>query len=324
MRDRYRYVVEVLVLAVQAAMGLNFVAVAPLMSLIIEEYRIERATASLLIGGVSLVLAVFMVPASIIAAKLGLKRAYTLGALLMSAGILTPLADNFLALLFLRLLYGAGVAFVMPVTGSIIMGWFSPRTLPMVNSINVVGQSLAITCATFAAPALGLLFGWRVTLSMFGGIALAAGLAWLLLGRVNTSGRDKVEALSPRLILEVMGQRTTLLLGMAFVGVFGQYIALTTWLPTYYNQVLGLSLSTAGQLASLLPLFGILGSLSGGFLSTRLGVRRPFLIIPGMMITLFGLGSFLSPNLPLLILRCACLVLPHGYTCRRPSPYPWK
>ena len=55
---RYRFVVEGTLLWVQIAMGLSFIAVAPLFPLIIDEYGVDRATASLLIGGTALAFAI--------------------------------------------------------------------------------------------------------------------------------------------------------------------------------------------------------------------------------------------------------------------------
>ncbi len=297
---RYRFVIESIVLWLQVCIGLNFIAMAPLLPLIIEDYQIDRATASLLVGALPLIQTFLTVPASMLAAKIGQKRAYALGALLMSAGLLTPLG-GFPMTLALRIVSGAGIAFVLPLSGAIVMGWFSLKSLPVVNSLNIVGQSLGIAIAMFAAPFLGLSLGWRAAPTIIGGITLAAAMAWLLLGRQSKQTDDVGDASGSGTILQVLGQRTTILLGLAFVGGFGQNVAMSTWLPSYYSQVLGFPLETAGLMVSLIPLFGIVGALAGGFLPTIVGLRRPFIMASGLFLTVFGLGSFLLPSQPLLM-----------------------
>ena len=110
---RYRFVVEGALLWIQIAMGLSFIAVAPLFPLIIDDYGIDNATASLLVGGTALAFAVSTIPGGLIAARFGWWRATFFGGLLMSAMVLSPLASSFTILLGLRLLFAAGGATVM-------------------------------------------------------------------------------------------------------------------------------------------------------------------------------------------------------------------
>ena len=67
----YRIVVEASILLLQFSMGLSFLAVAPLFPLIITTFGIDNATVSLLVGVSSLSVGLALVPASILAARLG-------------------------------------------------------------------------------------------------------------------------------------------------------------------------------------------------------------------------------------------------------------
>ena len=91
----------------------------------------------------------------------------------------------------------------------------------------------------------------------------------------------------------VLRNRTTLLLALADAGPFAQYIALTTWLPTFYFEVHGMSLSAAGSAVGLAPLSGVVALILAGVLSMRIVRRRPFLIIPGVVGGLAGFATFL-------------------------------
>ena len=101
---------------------------------------------------------------------------------------------------------------------------------------------------------------------------------------------------SLRDMLGAVRAKTILLLGLADGAAFAQNLALTTWLPTYYNEVFGMSLTKAGSIVGLISIIGVAASLTGGFLSARLGVRKPFLVVPGTMAGLAGMACFLFQN----------------------------
>ena len=87
------------------------------------------------------------------------------------------------------------------------------------------------------------------------------------------------------------------------------YVALTGWLPTFYHETRGMSLTQAGFIVSVLPFVGIFGVLLGGVLPTKIESRRLFFIVPGMMVGLGGLGSFLFGDLSLIYVSVILLGL---------------
>src|SRR5689334_21117 len=110
---RYRIVIGVASLAVQFCMGLSFLAVAPLFPLIRTAYGVDRATVSLLIGVSTLVLALTLVPASVIARRLGSRNSMLIGGLLMATLVFVPLATTFPVFLGLRITFGLGAALTL-------------------------------------------------------------------------------------------------------------------------------------------------------------------------------------------------------------------
>ena len=75
---RYRWVIEAAVLLLQFSMGLSFLAPAPLFPLIIDDFEVSRATASLLVGVTALGVGLAMIPCSILAARLGTRASLAL------------------------------------------------------------------------------------------------------------------------------------------------------------------------------------------------------------------------------------------------------
>ena len=96
----------------------------------------------------------------------------------------------------------------------------------------------------------------------------------------------------------ILRNRTILLLGFADAVCFAQYFALSSWLPTFYNETRGMSLSEGGFITSQFHFMGIFGVLVGGVLALKVRPRRRVLILAGAMVGVVGLGTFLVDNSP--------------------------
>jgi len=282
-------------------MGMSFLAVAPLFPLIINDFDIDRATASLLVGATSLVVALALVPGSVLAARLGAKTSLALGGALISVVALSPLAGGFSALLATRLMFAIGAALTLGATPTVVMRWFPERELSAVNGLNIFGQTLGVTFSMFMAPRLAGPLGWAGALSTFGCIALVSTVLWLIVGRDPRVGPGTT---APRFAMSdlrvILKDRATILLGLGAAGGIGTFITFSSWLPTFYTEQFGYSLERAGSLAALLSFCSILGSLLGAALPTWFPRRRPFLITAGLLTPVAALGCFASSSPALL------------------------
>ena len=305
--SRYRYVIAGLSLLLYFSAGLSFLAVAPVLPLIQEDYGINRGTASLLVGLVILMQAIFPIPGGMLVGRLGVGRVFTGAWLLASAPVLSFLAGGFFPLLLLRIIFGFSFALLLPATAPLLMQWFRPREFPLINSLNLVAVTTGISVSTFSAAPLADLLGWEETLSLYGGLLLVGAMAWMVLGRTHDEVRNDVQRISFREVFGVLRSRTTLLLALADIGPYAQYVALTSWLPTYYHEELGMSLSKAGLVVGLLPLAGVFSLLLAGVVALRVERRKPFLIIPGALVGFAGFGSFLAGDNPMLYVMVGLL-----------------
>ncbi len=298
--SRYRFVIGGLMLALNFTFGLSFFAASPVTPLIMEEYGISRAGISLLTSLVILVTAAALFPGSVLVGRVPLKSQFTVGWLLGAANLCTFLAGNLPVLLGLRLLYGAGYALMFSATGPLLMQWFRPKELALMNSLNIAALSAGITLATFGAAPLAGALGWKTVLSLFGGASMAGAVAWMALGKTKEQVRSGEPLPLFGELLGVLRSRPVLILAAADAGAYGQYAALAAWLPTYYYEAHGMSLDKAGALTGLLPLMGIGTVLLAGLLSLRFPRRRPYFIVAGVCTGLGGFGAFLLVGTPLL------------------------
>ena len=281
-------------LLVQFAMGLSFLAVAPLFPLIIETYEVSRASASLLVGATSLGVAIVLVPASVLPTRIGTRWAVALGGTLMASMLLAPLAASFEVLLGARLLFALGAAALLSALPAVLVRWFEPRRLALVNGLGIVAQTLGVATSMSVAPGLASMLGWQATLGVFGGVLAVATLAWVLTTAGTASDGGGTAALSLAEVRRAGSDRLTVLLGLGFAGALGANITFTSWLPAYYQEEFGLSLERAGAYGAVLTMCGMFGSLLGSVLPLRVPRRRPFLIGAGLLMPLAGFGCFMT------------------------------
>ncbi len=303
----------VMTLAGHLAAGLNLFALSPLLPLAIEEYGISHWEAGMLVSLPMLVGAAIGLPGSMLIARVGVKRAYFCAWVAMALLALAPVVPNFYVLLVLRLAYGVGLGLMVVATGPLVMQWFRPKEMLVVNSLNTALLSAGVAASLAGAVPLAELLGWKMTLTALSSVGIIGAVLWPFApgDRQNDAGHSN--GISIQEVLGVLRGRAVALLVAADAGIFIQYTALTTWLPTYYSEERGISLSEAGIITSILPFVGIFAVLSGGAVPLlfetyrgaleRLGGLGDFLfsyrgvmVFSGVLAILGGLGAFLFGN----------------------------
>ena len=296
----YRFVMAALVLAGHLSVGLNVFAVSPLLPLAIDDYDINRATAGLLVAMPLLVAAALGLPAGILIARIGLRRAFIIGWAAVAVVSLSGWAPNFITLVLLRSATGLGFAFILTATGPLLMQWFRPREVTVMNALTTAALSLGIALSVATAAPLAELMDWQMALGVYALPGIAGLLAWLVLGRVSGGTPMAGAGISLREVGAVLRNRTVMLLLAADAGILVQYAAFAGWLPTFYNEDRGISLSQAGFITGLLPLVGVFAVLAGGVIALRVASPRTLFAGSGVLAGLGGLGAFLLPGPALL------------------------
>ena len=296
----YRWVIAGVLFPLHLAIGLNVLAPSPLFPVIMEDYSLSRGTVSLLVASVGVALTLFLIPSGIMVAKFGPKKAAAIAGFLMAAGILAALTPPFWVLVTLRVAFGLGVAIILPATSAAVLQWFTPQERPFMNGLNLAGQGLGIAAAMFLSVPIAERLGWQYPLFLYGAFALLGAVTWLLLGRSPAPGTSSISPPPIREVLLVIKDKNTLLLSLSAVGPFGLFIGYSSWLPSYYHEVLAMPLDQAGSLVAILPLMAGLFNLFGGVVLTWLGLRKPLFILSGVLFPLLAFGTFFFDNLVLI------------------------
>ena len=303
----------VMTLAAHLAAGLNLFALSPLLPQAIEEYGISHWAAGMLVSLPMLVGAAIGLPGGILIARVGVKRAYMWAWVAMALLALAPIVPNFYVLLILRVAYGVGLALIVVATGPLVMQWFKPREMLVINSLNTAILSAGVAGSLAGAVPLAELLGWKMTLTVFSAVGVAGMVLWPAAPRDRGSGEERRPGISVREVFSVLRGRAVALLVAADMGIFIQYTALTTWLPTFYGEERGISAQEAGYITSILPFVGIFAVLAGGAtpllfetyrsrlaifgrLGSLLFSYRGVMAFSGGLAILGGLGAFLFGN----------------------------
>ena len=289
----YRFVIGLLSLLLSLSTGLVFLNVSPITPLIMDDYGVNRSTVSLLVAGILLANASMAIPCVLLVGRFKIVTLISFFGLLAAVPMFSFAADNFVVLLILRMIFGVCAAGVIPPLFTVLMLWFPPRELPLVNGLNLAMMSGGIAISLYTGEWLADWIGWKNGLALYSIPSFIGAVFWLLFARSNPAIESTVTPITLTSIKRVFTSRLTILLALADAGPLSQYVALSTWLPTFYYEIHGVSLGEAGAATSLLPLAGMVAVLVAGILALKLSKRKPFLMVSGIILGVTGIASSL-------------------------------
>ena len=152
---------------------------------------------------------------------------------------------------------------------------------------------------------------WTVILSMFGGMSLLSGFAWLLLGKTQRIHMDNQIGSPITRVWKVLRARNTWLVGVADAGPFALFCVSIAWLPVFYHEAREISLTDIGIYMGVLSAAGLFGLITASLLSARTPKRRPFLVSAGIMTGFAGLAVLALGDSFLLYIAIGVL----GFAC---------
>ncbi|WP_276168682.1 MFS transporter [Zobellia alginiliquefaciens] len=237
----------------------------------------------------SLGYALFQTPAGMLSDALGPRK--VLSAIVAIWSVFTALtgaAFNFISLLVVRFLFGAGEAGAFPGMSRAIYTWIPLQERGLVTGINFSGSRLG---AAFALPAVAWLidsFGWRTSFVILGVVGVVWAAAWFLFFRDTPEEHSGVSEHEKEFILSTRQQQDAsvkaekinmgdllkskniwLAMGQYFCSNFTFFFALT-WLFPHVKSEYGLNTMEAGFYTAIPLIFGAFGNWTSGALSDRI------------------------------------------------------
>jgi len=293
-----KYLVAVVVFISYTLFAMAWVGGTASMNQIMSAMEIDSlASASFISGAVTLAKIVGTFIAAWLALKVGIKYAFFVSGLLISIGLLTPLAPNYEFLLVSRFLMGLGGAFMIVYFNPIVMAWFEPQERPTINGINAVAFNVGTGIILWQMTQFNSITGsWQNTLLIFSSASIVFSLIWLLVknkksdpeSKNSNEPKQQSENIAHYTYLDGLKDKFNWIYALSYSGILAFYICLFTFYPK------------AGISQSALVIgMGIVGTIAGIIYSKKVTRRLPVIRWSGLIVTvtIAGLSYSTLPGL---------------------------
>jgi len=282
------------------AMWAPIFCVPPMEHILKEALRLSHAQTSLLYAAPVLMLAALAIPGGLLADRIGAKKAAGIGAIVIVVGtVLRGTATDASSLLVFTFIYGAGLGLSFPNMPKLISAWF-PReraglATGLLTSGVLVGAGVALAATMpFILPVTGtfqgVFFIWSIP-------PIVAAILWWALVREPADGEVRAGSVSRgnTPFRRVLRNKSLWLAASLFLLHNFFFYSWTGWAPTLM-RLKGATPELAGLIASVAIWVGIPTAFLVPGLAYRLGLRKPFLWIPGVALALAAWGA-ISANI---------------------------
>ena len=214
---------------------------------------------------------------------------------------------HFLALGILLGVAGASFAAALPIAS----GWYPPEYQGIAMGIAGAGNSGTLL-ATLFAPRLAQAFGWR---NLFGVAMIPIVVVWILFFLMARDAPGPRAVKAWRDYAPLLREPDSGWFCFIYSITFGGFVGLASYLSIFFHDQYGISKVGAGDLTTVVVLFGSFLRPVGGLLADRLGGYRMLLfLLTGIAVCLAGVATL--PAVPvamaLLILAMAMLGMGNG------------
>jgi MFS family permease len=251
--------------------------VPPLVPTLQQDLGLSLATAGAIVSIVTLVGALFGLPAGAAAERAGHGRAFAFGLLVMAAGAgLCAVAHDAVLLLAARTVAGIGYLLVVVAGPSLMAALSEPRHHPVALSLWGTFVPVGIALAGLITAATAPEIGWRAIFAID-----AALLAVALFTTIPLLQRGPLTHAADW-HLPAGTLRAAMPLASAFFCFALLFLALAGMLPAYLVEQRGVPASTAGGVVATATALGIAGSIAAAWLMNR-GMPPAWLVAIGLI-----------------------------------------
>jgi len=284
-RDQANWSMLALGWMIYFSFGMGVVSLVPLVSILRDELDISYTHIGILLGAWQLVFMATAAPAGWMIDHFGPKRVLVAGAFIVAVALtLRGLASGFPTLLFTVFFFGLGGPVTAVGLAKLVADWFTGAHRGLASGIYITGASagIAVVLALTHPVILPLTGGWRQAHFLYGGIAFAIAVAWLVLGRDSPQSKsDRALHRHPRSRGSYWQVITQPAVWFVIIVGFSGFLAnhgVRNWLPGILENA-GVSPTGAGLLGALPAITGMIGSIVVLRLATRHAHARKLAIV---------------------------------------------
>lgn len=285
------------------------------------------------IGGVASWFAVALtIPGSLICIKFNPKYSVPVVTLCMALGLFLFGRANSIPMMYLsRILAAAFSQLIATCLVGTKMRGVPPASLTQVNGIeNFVGPIGQVIATLFMAQFLLLVGGWRNVYATVAIVMATAAIIYFIVwgnGKKVNYGQaveEKKDAASDEpgtfaALKEAWSNKVVWLTSLAWPGTTIVWIAMFYFWPTYATTELGISLSQAGVVLAMIPVFSAIASLTSPMLAKKIGYDKPLIWTWGIILPICYFMMTRVTSIPLLCVFSA--IAGYGAYCFVPLAF---
>jgi len=309
---RYKMVAGTFILAMNVLIDRIFISVAK--EPVSESLSFSDAQMGWVLSIFALGYALFQTPTGIMADKYGPRKILTAVVTLWSVfAALSGAAWNFISMLVVRFLFGAGEAGAFPAMSRAVFSWIPVKERGIVNGINFSGGRVGAAVSMLFMPWLLHAAGWRMGFVYLSLIGFIWAVIWYWWFRDDPSDHSTISNEEKEFILKNRQQQAVntekkiipmsvlfgsknmwLLMIQYFASNFTFFFALS-WMFPHIQSTYSLSPAQAGFYSAFPLIFGALGNWTSGWMvdffykHVNINFSRKFTGIVGFILAAGGL-----------------------------------
>jgi len=258
---------------------------------IILAMQLTHAEAGFIFSMSILALILLRIPWGLVIDRLGFRVSLGLALTLLGIfGLLRGFAVNYGTLLLFQLFLGVGFAAVMPCLPKLVSAWFPPEKAGFAIGVTISGFAVGDIIGLSATPYLLTWLGsWKNVFLVYGFWALILTGVWWILAKEPAQNygirpvrkANPSSSLTKNFVILLKMKQVWLLIGL-YLCASACYDTFLIWLPSML-EAKGVQSATAGLITSMLPLGFLVASFAVGSLSDKVGLRKPFILVLGLV-----------------------------------------
>lgn len=307
-----KWTIEFVLYAVYMVFGAAWATTGSVMPQIMSDFNVDVSHAALMSNVILWAKIVGAVCTAVLVARMGTRKSYLLGCVMIGVSVFIPFIDNFTLLLIIRFLGGLGGAVCLVSLVPTVARFFDNKMAATLNSINctsnIIGTIIALTLAGYLSTLFG---GWRNLLAGYGVITLLLGVIWMLCFTDEERSEDNTANLSRESKMAVLKEAifSRIVWGMIaqYAGAMIMMVFMFTFLPLYYAKYAHLPADSHAHLSGTVNQVGImLGALVGPYFKNRGYHYKNWLFISSIFMAITTFAMLFATN-DIVILVCSFL-----------------
>ncbi len=298
----YRWVVLGMFMLINVAIQILWICFAPITGPAARLYGVSDLSIGFLAMSFMFIYVPISMPVSWLIDKMGYYKSVSLGALIMGVFALLrgAFAGNFSGVLVSTLGIAVAQPFLMNAISTVAARWFPLEERATASGLAIVANFLGIAIGEVVTPLLFLQYGIATMLWIYGAVAMASALLFILFSREAPPtppcppGQETRALMLDGLKSMLKMRDIWILLALFLVGM-GVFNGISTWIEDIIRPR-GFTITQAGELGGALLLGGIVGAAIIPVFSDRLHKRKIFLFL-GLIFAIPGLiGATFAVN----------------------------